>query len=146
MNDADVKELIRPCTNLVGGLMKACHRIMDQFGWISDTNIDTLADSFNLSRAEVVGFIGFYHDFKTEPQPPKTIKICRAEACQANRVRRLIDAVERRLGAKIPCHTADSLVTVEYVYCLGLCAQGPAAMIDGKLIANISAEQILEQL
>jgi formate dehydrogenase subunit gamma len=33
-------------------------------------------------------------------------------------------------------------VTVEPVYCLGLCASGPAAMIDGKVVGRLDEAKL----
>ena len=146
MQESDVRALIEPCTKLVGGVLHACHRLMAEFGYISEENNSVIAQVFNLSEAEVRGIISFYHDFKTEPQPPQSIKICRAESCQANRVRDLIHSVEEHLGKTIPCKTDNGLVSVDFVYCLGLCPQGPAAMIDGELVASVTAQQVISRL
>ncbi len=146
MSEAEVRELLQPCTNLVGGIIHACRRLMQEFGYISDDQKCILADIFNLSVAEVSGVISFYHDFKTTPQPPNTLRICTAEACQANRSRDLIKAVEAHLGSSIPCQTVDGMTTVSFVYCLGLCPNGPAVEINGQLVSNASTEQVLTHL
>ncbi|MCE2405896.1 MAG: NAD(P)H-dependent oxidoreductase subunit E [Pseudomonadales bacterium] len=119
---------------------------MREFGYISVDQKHILADIFNLSVAEVSGVISFYHDFKTEPQPSKLLRICTAEACQANRSRDLVAAVESHLGSKIPCQTADGETTVSFVYCLGLCPNGPAVEINGQLVSNATADQVLSHL
>ena len=146
MNEAEVRELLQPCTNLVGGIIHACRRLMGEFGYISSDQINILADIFNLSVAEVSGIISFYHDFKTTPQPPNRVRICTAEACQANRSRELVRAVETHLGSTIPCQTIDGMTAVSFVYCLGLCPNGPAVEINGKLLSNASTEQVLTHL
>ena len=38
--------------------------------------------------------------------------------------------------------TPDGKVTLEAVYCLGLCPMGPAALIDGKPKAAIKAKSV----
>ncbi|MCY4129981.1 MAG: NAD(P)H-dependent oxidoreductase subunit E [Gammaproteobacteria bacterium] len=146
MSEAEVRELLQPCTNLVGGIIHACRRLMKEFGYISADQKRILSDIFNLSVAEVSGIISFYHDFKTTPQPPNTLRICTAEACQANRSRDLIKAVESHLGSTIPCQTVDGMTAVSFVYCLGLCPNGPAVEINGQILSNASTEQVLSHL
>lgn len=146
MQDKDVRALVEPCTKLVGGLMHACHRLMAEFGHISSENREILANIFNLSHAEIRGFISFYHDFKTEPQPHRSIKICRAEACQAKNVRKMIDDIESHLRSSIPCNSKDDSTRIEFVYCLGLCPLGPAALFDGQVRAPVNSKQVIEQL
>ena len=142
----EVRELLQPCKNLVGGIIHACHRLMTEFGYISDENQWLLADIFNLSKAEVSGIISFYHDFKTTPQPPRKIRICAAESCQANQVRQLIQDVQNHLGKTIPCHTSDDQIAIDFCYCLGLCPLGPAIEVDGNPIAYATSEQVIRYL
>ena len=146
MTEAEVRELLLPCSNLVGGIIHACRRLMNEFGYISAEQKRILADIFNLSIADVSGIISFYHDFKTTPQPPNSLRICTAEACQANRSRELIKTIETHLGSTIPCQTVDGMTAVSFVYCLGLCPNGPAVEINGQLVSNASAEQVLSHL
>ena len=146
MNEAQVRELLQPCTNLVGGIIHACHRLMREFGYISAEQKCILADIFNLSVAEVSGIISFYHDFKTTPQPPNTLRICTAEACQANRARDLVSAVESHLKSSIPCQSLDGQTAVSFVYCLGVCPNGPAVEINGQLVSNATPEQVIANL
>ena len=98
------------------------------------TRCPVIAEALNLSRAEVHGVVTFYHDFRKAPAGRHVLKLCRAEACQAMGARRAgRRSAEARLGVDWHETTADGAVTLEPVFCLGLCACGPAAMVDGQL-------------
>jgi formate dehydrogenase subunit gamma len=101
-----------------------------------------LAGALNITRAEVHGVVSFYHDFRTTPAGRHTVRICRAEACQAVGGTALADAALARLGIEWGGTTANGAVTVEPVYCLGLCACGPAAMIDGKVVGRVDGARM----
>lgn len=108
---------------------------MDSFSYINPELIPFLAESFNLSRAEVSGVISFYEDFRTELPPEHVIRICQAEACQSVGARQLI---EYSASEKF----ADLLdIEINKVSCLGLCACGPALMHNNKLYAKVSPER-----
>ncbi len=140
---ATVSELVGNWQNVPGGLMPALWSVQNGLGYIPSEDVPEIASVLNLSVAEVHGVISFYHDFKTTPPPAHTIKLCRAEACQAMGARDLQTYAEQRLGTKIDEH--GSAVKLESVYCLGLCACAPAAMVDGKLQARLN-EQALGKL
>jgi formate dehydrogenase subunit gamma len=108
-----------------GPLLPLLHDVQAEFGCISEDAIRTIAEALNLTRAEVHGVVSFYHDFKTAPSPAK-VKLCRAEACQA-----------RGVGA-----LAVDEATVEAIYCLGLCAVGPAAMVGGDVYARLDQAKL----
>ena len=47
-----------------------------------------------------------------------------------------------RLGVDWHETTADGAVTLEPVFCLGLCACAPAAQVDGKLVGRVDADRL----
>ena len=102
-----------------GPLIEVLHSIQNRLGYIPPTAIPQVGSALNLSRAEVQGVIGFYHDFRTEPAGRITIQICRAEACQAMGVQFLEAHVKSRLGINYHETTADGQFSLEPVYCLG---------------------------
>lgn len=113
-------------------------------GWIDSEAMVTVADVFNLSRAEVRGLVHFYSDFRTEPPAAHVVRVCQAEACQAMGARELTRRIAARLGVELGRMTADRLVGLEAVYCLGLCARAPAMMVDGELV--VEADQGIDRL
>ncbi|WP_439570090.1 NAD(P)H-dependent oxidoreductase subunit E, partial [Roseovarius mucosus] len=70
------------------------------------------------------------------------LKICRAEACQAVGGAVLAEATLAKLGLAWHGTTANGAVTVEPVYCLGLCACAPAAMLDDRVVGRVDAARI----
>jgi formate dehydrogenase subunit gamma len=81
MTSDDLRRLIAPHANEIGGPLSALRTIQQQRGWVDDDAIDAVADVFNLGRAEVRGLVGFYSDFRTSPPATHVLKICQAEAC-----------------------------------------------------------------
>ena len=118
----------------VGGTLRALREVVLEQGYVGRADEHVVADVFNLSQAEVRGIVSFYHDLKTTPQPPVTVKVCQAEACQAVGGRALTARVERLLGVDLGA--ANARVALEPVYCLGLCAQGPSMMVNGRPVAR----------
>ena len=121
-------------------LLPTLHGVQDALGHIPEEALLALAEHFNLSRAEVHGVMSFYHDFKTKPGGRKVLKICRAEACQAMGADAVAAAVKDKLGVDWHETTPNSAVTLEPVYCLGLCACAPAAMLDDKVHGRVNEQ------
>lgn len=116
-----------------GPLLPILHDVQRDFGCVPDTALRVIADKLNLSRAEVHGVMSFYHDFRQEPAGRHVLKICRAEACQSVGGEALADGVREALGIDWHETTPDGRITLEPVYCLGLCSCAPAAMFDDEL-------------
>jgi len=123
-------------------LIEILHRVQAALGCVPDTAVPALADALNLSRAEVHGVVTFYHDFRREPTGRHVLKLCRAEACQAMGCEALVAQAEGRLGVACGNTSPDGRVTLEAVYCLGLCATGPAAMLDGEVVGRLTRPKL----
>ena len=128
--------------DLEGPLLPILHALQAAFGWIAPGLIPLIAEALNLSRAEVHGVVSFYHDFRAAPAGRHVVRLCRAEACQARGGRAVEAAAVERLGVAMGVTSPDGAVTLEAVYCLGLCASGPAAMINGALVARLSVARV----
>lgn len=138
-------EIVADHKALEGPLMPILHAVQHTFGHVPEEAIPVLARELNLSRAEVHGVVTFYHDFRPELPGKHILKLCRAEACQSMGCERLVERAESRLGVECGNTTADGRVTLEAVYCLGLCATAPSAMIDGRVVGRLDNNR-LDQL
>ena len=109
-------------------MLQALREVVLEQGFVSEDDQRVVADVFNISRADVRGIVSFYEDLKTHPPAALRVRICQAEACQAVGGRKFTRAVEERFGLKTG--DMDERVGIEPVYCLGLCAQGPAFTVN----------------
>lgn len=130
--------------SMEGPLLPILHGIQEEFGYVPQDTLPLIASALNLSRAEVHGVMTFYHDYRDHPAGRHVLKLCRAEACQSMGGDRLADRVKELLGIDFHQTTLDGSVTLEPVYCLGLCACSPAAMLDGELHGRLSDESLGE--
>lgn len=123
-----------------GALLPILHDIQDQLGHVPSEAVPQIAEALNLSRAEVHGVISYYHHFRSEAPQGAVVQVCRAEACQACGSDALWEHASR---------TAGQSVTLEPVYCLGLCATAPSMSINDKPYARVSPskfDHLLAQL
>jgi formate dehydrogenase subunit gamma len=127
---------------LEGPLLPILHAVQEAFGYVPQPAVPIIARELNLSRAEVHGVVTFYHDYREKPAGRHVLKICRAEACQSMGCEALVKRAEARLGVECGGTTANDQVTLEAIYCLGLCAMSPAAMVDGEPVARLNAAKL----
>lgn len=133
---------VAPFDKIEGPMLPMLHALQHEFGAISDEAIMFLARRLNLTRAEVYGVVSFYHDFRREPAGRRVVKVCRAEACQSVGGVVMAEALLAAHGLGWGDTTGDGALTVEPVYCLGLCAVAPAALIDGEPIGRLDAAKL----
>jgi formate dehydrogenase subunit gamma len=131
-----VKKVLAEHQSKEGNLLPILHGIQDELGYIPNSVITPLAEALNLSAAEIHGVISFYTHFKTAAPSKVVIEICQAEACHSmgavNLKKELINYLEQ----------SGHDVSVENVYCLGLCAQSPAIMINNKPLAKVTLDKL----
>jgi len=110
-----------------GPVLIALQALQAQFGYVHADAVPLIAQRFNVSRADVYGVLTFYTDLRTTPAPATEVRICMGEACQS-------------VGARALLADARGSVTdgleVGHVYCLGNCALGPAATVNGCLLGR----------
>ena len=141
----DIRDLVTPMMGLEGPLLPMLHAIQGEWGHVPQAAVPVLADLLNLGVAEVHGVVSFYHDFRKERAGRHMLKICRAEACQSVGGNAMAQRMLDRLGVDWHGTTRDGAVTVEPVYCLGMCACGPAVMLDNRVIGRVD-EARMERL
>ena len=137
-----VEEILNQMKDMEGALLPILHAVQAEFGHIPQIVLPQIAKALNISRAEVHGVMSFYHDFRTAPAGRHVVKLCRAEACQAVGADRVAAHAKAHLGIDFHETTVDNRVTLEPVFCLGLCACGPAAIIDGKLQGRVDEARL----
>lgn len=118
-------------------LLPLLHALQEEFGYIDDALVPHVAEALNLSRADVHGVVTFYHDFRRRPAGRHVVRLCRAESCQARGAAAIERAAVDRLGVAMGATSDDGRVSLEPVYCLGLCAIGPNGLVDGVPVSRI---------
>lgn len=136
--------IVAELKGLEGPLLPILHSIQDEFGFVPDETLPVIAEALNMSNAEVYGVVSFYHDYRREPAGRHVIKLCRAESCQSMGSDEIAARLTRLLGIGFDETSADGSVSLLPVYCLGLCACSPAAMVDGEVIGRLDAASVDE--
>lgn len=137
--DDAVRQALAQHGREAGALLPVLHAVQDALGHVPEAAVPAIARALNLSRAEVHGVVSYYHFFRRTPPGRHLLQVCRAEACQACGADDLLAHAESTLGS-------DGAVTLEPVYCLGLCASSPALLIDGRPLARVTPQALDELL
>jgi formate dehydrogenase subunit gamma len=122
-----------------GPLLEILHQVQNVLGCVPATAVPLIASGLNLSRADVHGVLSFYHHFRERPVGRLHLQLCRAEACLAMNGEEHAQYARRRMGVDFGETKADGSVTLDAVYCLGLCPCAPAALINGEPVGRVDA-------
>lgn len=132
-----VQHILAQHADQPGPLLPILHAVQDTLGYIPDTLVPQIAAGIQRSRAEVHGVISFYSHFRTSPPAGTQVQICRAESCQACGGQALYAHAQARIA-----QWGDDQVSLSPVFCLGLCAQSPAVMINEQVHARVTPEKL----
>ena len=137
--EATLLEALPPEERLI---LPCLQHIQRASGYISDSAVNTVAEFLNVSRAEVIGVLTYYHDLRRTPPPAVVVGVCVAEACQAAGVRSLIEQIEHDFGVTLGAGTDSGPIEFAKAYCLGNCALGPAVMVNGRLVGRCDISRV----
>jgi len=130
-----IAEILAAHQHQEGPLLPILHDVQEEFGCVDAEAERLIAAGLNLSRADVHGVVSFYHDYTPAADPRPRVQICRAEACKARGVEKLIQKATKAAGDRVQVAT---------VYCLGLCSAGPAARVGDTLYARLDEKGITQ--
>ncbi len=136
------RDIIARRRSTPGAALPILHDLQHHFGYIDDAAIPLVAEALNLSKAETLGVVSFYPDFRRAPVEGRVLKLCRAESCQATGCEDLVAHLAERHGIAPDKAAPGSGLHVETVYCLGNCALSPAALLDGEPIGRLDAARL----
>lgn len=125
-----------------GPLLPILHDIQAEWGYVPEDAQPVIAEALGLTRAEVYGVVSFYHDFRDHPSGRHVLRLCRAEACQSMGADALADRVRAAFGIDFHQTTPDGRLTLEPVFCLGLCACAPSAQMGERLLGRATVEKV----
>lgn len=141
-NEQRAAEIIAAYRRDEGPALPILHALQAAFGHVPEKAVRMVADALNVTRAEMHGVVTFYHDFRRQVPGAHVLKLCQAEACQATGARELAKHASQKLGVAMGETTPDARVTLEPVYCLGLCATAPSAMLDGRVVGRLDETRL----
>lgn len=144
--DDRLHDIIAPYVGQTGGLISAMHAVQAELGYLPPEVLPVAADLFNQTKAEVKGVISFYADFRDQRAGATHVRVCVAESCQSMGSRELVAALQERFALKLGETDLARELTIEPVYCLGLCSVSPAAEVNGKLVARANLDKIARRV
>jgi formate dehydrogenase subunit gamma len=136
------RDIIAAHASKEGAALPVLHGLQGVFGCIPLEAEPMVASALNMTRAEMHGIVTFYHEFRRTPPGRHVLHLCRAEACQSVGAEAVGAHLRSALAVDWHGTSGDGAVTLEPVFCLGLCATGPSALLDGHPVGRLNADRI----
>ena len=139
-------EVIKEYSNSSGFLIQILHRAQNIFGYLPKEVQRFIAEETGTHFSRVYGVVTFYESFRLCPVGKYTIKLCVGTACHVRGASAIVDEIETLLGIKRGETTKDRKFTLQTVNCLGSCALGPVAVINGNYHGHLTRRKVARVL
>jgi NADH:ubiquinone oxidoreductase subunit E len=128
------------------GLIAILERIQAKYNYLPADALRKVAEVTGRSLVDVYGVATFYRSFSLKPRGKHLVSVCLGTACHVRRGAEVAHEFERQLGVDPGETTPDKEFTLETVNCLGACALGPIAVIDGHYFSKMEKPKVREVL
>ncbi len=102
----------------------------DEIGSVTQELVEEVAHRCGVTPLQVDEVIGYYSMLHRKPLGEFHVQVCTNIACQAVGAEELMEHAERSLGLKNKQVSADGLISLEEVECMGACSWAPAIQIN----------------
>jgi NADH-quinone oxidoreductase subunit E len=128
---------------MTSSLVLPClHRIQEDQGYISASDIDGLVDYLKVPRIQIEEVLSFYSEYRQQPTGRWHLQVCRNVSCSMRGAERLLAHLTGKLGIAEGETTPDGRITLATVECLGSCGTAPVVMVNGAYRENMTAEKL----
>ena len=125
-----------------GSLIQVLHLAQMIYGYLPLELQEFIAEKMDISLSEVSGVVSFYSFFSTIPRGEHTIRVCMGTACYVRGGKKVVEALQERLGTELGGTTEDGLFTLEIARCIGACGLAPAMMVDNTVYKQVNVNKI----
>ncbi len=125
-------------------LMDILLDIQSEFGLIPQEAVKIISAQLGISQVDVEQTISFYHFFTTKPVGKYTVYLNDNVVSNMMGRKAIAAAFEKEVGCKFGETTADGLIGLHNTACIGMNDQEPAAIINGHVFTNLTADKVKE--
>ena len=113
---------------------------------ITPAAVDAVAAKLGLPRSRIHSAASFYRAFSLEKRGHHRVDVCTGTACHVKGAARIVDQLQDELGIATGGTTDDGEVSLDTVHCVGACALGPVAVMDGKVEGELTPRNLTRAL
>lgn len=125
-----------------GSLIPILQSVQARVGYISSQAVCEIAQALRLTESQVYGVASFYAQFRFTPPARHGICVCLGTACHVRGGERLMQTLQRDLGAAMGTSTRDGRFDLNRVACLGCCALSPVVKVDSDIYSSVTTMKL----
>ena len=137
-----IEQVLRKNDFQVERLLMILRDIQDEYQCISKEAIELLATLLKIERTQIISVVEFYSFFHLSPRGKYDVLFSDSITDIMLGKPALMAYFSDKLNVLIGAVRADGLVSLNNTGCTGLCDQGPAILVNGRAIADLSEQKI----
>lgn len=123
-------------------LMHVLEDVQRRYRYLPQEAMILVSERLGVPLSQVYSVATFYHAFSLLPRGLHTLQVCTGTACHVRGALQILDRLETQLGVEPGETTRDRLFTLETGNCLGACALGPVAVLDGEYEGQMTTKKV----
>jgi NADH-quinone oxidoreductase subunit E len=112
--------------------------LQEEYGYVPPETLELVTRELGIPLEELYGLATFYKAFSLEARGRHKIKVCLGTACVVRGAQGILEGFLRELKLGGPGPTPDEMFSLEVVNCVGACALGPVAIVDGEYVGHMN--------
>lgn len=129
-----------------GELIEVLQDVQAAYNYLPEEALRKVSERLAVPLIEVFRVASFYKAFSLTPRGRHLLTVCLGTACHVRGAPRMVDEVEGQLGIRPGRTTEDGAMTFETVNCVGCCALGPIAIVDGEYHEHMNSGKLRKLL
>lgn len=123
-------------------LVSILQDIQSEYDYLPKEALLKVSQDLNIPLSQVYSVATFFKAFSLKPRGRHVIHVCQGTACHVRGALKVLEQMERDLGIKPGETTKDLKFTLETVNCVGACASGPVAIVDGEYSGKMKTDKV----
>lgn len=141
-NDVLVESIIEQYNHDPANLIMVLQDIQARLNYLPAEVIEQVAERLSLPKSHIYSIATFFKSFSLQPLGKHKINICEGTACHIRGASLLMSSISDEFKVKPGQTTTDGQFTLNSVHCIGACAMGPVAIIDGEYHGNMTSAKL----
>ncbi|MFC1513825.1 NAD(P)H-dependent oxidoreductase subunit E [candidate division KSB1 bacterium] len=142
MKKENITKIVNRHKGKLGDVISILEDIQSHYRYLPEDALRTVAEETNRSLTDIYGVATFYKSFSLKPRGKHLVSVCLGTACHVRGGAEIAEEFEKQLKIKAGETTPDKNFSLETVNCLGACALGPIAVVDGHYFSNVKTHDV----
>lgn len=122
------------------------HRLHEEKGFISEQDLQDLAQQTDRPLADLHGLLSFFHSLRTRPPGKNRLALCYGTPCYARGAEQIYQRLAAELELDEDGTSMDGFISIEKVQCVGACSLAPVVMVNGHVYGNVTPKTVADIL